>query len=197
MTRASRTTMKILSAEGKMAKKDAKAKRGGKVLRIRDSVELPSHKQAASLDDLDRAILEKHQEDVSFLFSELAEKFDVTVATIRNRIKRLKSSGVMDVILVMNPYKIGYNSFSVIGIRVNPDADLERIVSTLLSMPGVTNLVLVTGRYDIFLHYVCQNMEDFRQFVVNDLRLIPGIASFESFIGLDLYERKFELGIIG
>jgi len=170
---------------------------GGNVLRIRDNSELPSHKQAASLDALDRAILEMHQHDVSFLFSELAEQFDVTVATIRNRIKRLKASGVMDVILVMNPYKIGYNSFSVIGIRVQTEADLDTIVQTLLELPGVTNLVLVTGRYDIFVHYVCQNMEEFRRFVVEELRQIPGIASFESFIGLDLYERKFELGIIG
>lgn len=167
------------------------------VLRIRDSADLPIHKQAASLDDLDRAILEMHQDDVSFLYAELAEEFDVTVATIRNRIKRLKANGVMDVILVMNPYKIGYNSFSVIGVRVNPDADLNGIVNTLLEKPGVTNLILVTGRYDIFIHYVCQNMEDFRRFVVEDLREIPGIASFESFIGLDLFQRKFELGVIG
>ena len=85
--------------------------RANNVLRIRDSADLPRHKQAVSLDDLDRAILEKHQDDVSFLYAELAKKYDVTVATIRNRIKRLKATGVMDVILVMNPYKIGYNSF--------------------------------------------------------------------------------------
>jgi hypothetical protein len=28
-------------------------------------------------------------------------------------------------------------------------------------------------------------------------RKIPGIANIESFIGLDLPERKFELGVIG
>jgi len=40
-------------------------------------------------------------------------------------------------------------------------------------------------------------MEEYRQFVVERLRKIPGIATIESFMGLDLYERKFELGVIG
>jgi DNA-binding Lrp family transcriptional regulator len=167
-----------------------------KLLRIRADIELPSHKVAVSIDDLDRDILEMHQADVFFSYSDLAEKWDVTVATIRNRIKRLKASGVMDVILVMNPYKIGFDTFAIIGIKLETGADPEDIVSSLLSIPGVTNVVMVTGRYDLFLHYVCQNMDGYRQFIVDQLRKITGIADIESFIGLDLYERKFELGVI-
>lgn len=166
------------------------------LLRIRANAELPSHKIAASLDDLDRDILEMHQKDVFFSYADLAEKWEVTVATIRNRIKRLKASGVMDVILVMNPYKIGYNTFAIIGIKLETGADLDKVVSALLSIPGVTNLVMVAGRYDFFIQYVCQNMEEYRQFVAEQLRKIHGISNVESYLGLDLYERKFELGII-
>lgn len=169
---------------------------GEKLLRIRADSDLPSHKTAASLDDLDRDILEMHQKDVFFSYVDLAEKWQVTGATIRNRIKRLKASGVMDVILVMNPYKIGFNTFAIIGIKLETGANPENIVSSLLSIPGVTNVVMVAGRYDFFLHYVCKNMDEYRQFVAEQLRIISGIANVESFIGLDLYERKFELGVI-
>ena len=137
-----------------------------------------------------------HQKDVFFSYVELAEKCDVTVATIRNRIKRLKASGVMDVILLMNPYKIGYHTFAIIGIKLETGAGLDKVVSALLSIPGVTNVVMVAGRYDFFIHYVCKNMEEYRQFVAEQLRKIPGISNVESFLGLDLYERKFELGVI-
>jgi DNA-binding Lrp family transcriptional regulator len=167
------------------------------LLRIRSRTDLPSHKMAASLDDLDREIIEMHQKDVLFSYSELAAKWNVTSATIRNRIKRLKSSGVMDLILVLNPFKVGYNTFAVIGIKLEIGADQEVVASTLLSIPGVTNLVMVAGRYDFFVHYVCQNMEEYRRFVADHLRKVPGIANVESFLGLDLYERKFELGVIG
>lgn len=81
-----------------------------------------SHQVAASLDDLDRDILEMHQKDVFFSYADLAEKWEVTVATIRNRIKRLKASGVMDVLLVVNPYKIGSNTFAIIGIKLETGA---------------------------------------------------------------------------
>ena len=109
----------------------------------------------------------------------------------------MKTSGVMDLILVINPYKIGYNAFVIIGIKLGTGASVDKVVSALLSMPGITNVVMVTGRYDFFVHYVCRNMEEYRQFVVKKLRNIKGIASVESFVGLDLYERKFELGVIG
>lgn len=166
------------------------------LLRIRTTTELPSHKTVASLDDLDRDILEMHQKDVFFSYAELAEKWNVTVATIRNRIKRLKAAGVMDVLLVMNPYKIGYNTFTVVGIKLDTDAKVEKVVSKLLSFPGVTKVMMVAGRYDFFINYVCQNMEEYRQFVTEKLRKIPGIANIENFIGLDLYKRKFDLGVI-
>ena len=70
------------------------------------------------------------------------------------------------------------------------------MTSELFAIPGITNVVMVAGRYDFFVHYVCRNMEEYRQFVER-FRKIPGIANIEDFIGLDLYERKFELGVIG
>jgi Lrp/AsnC family transcriptional regulator for asnA, asnC and gidA len=167
------------------------------VFRIRTSEDLPDHKALAALDDLDREILEMHQQDVFFSYSELADRLGVTGATIRNRIKRMKAAGVMDVILVMNPFKIGYTTFAIVGVRLETGAEPDRIASTLLAIPGVVNVVMVAGRYDFFVHYVCRNTEEYRSFVVCDLRRIPGISTVESFIGLDLYERKFELGVIG
>jgi DNA-binding Lrp family transcriptional regulator len=166
------------------------------LLRIRSNAELPSHKMAASLDDLDREIIEMHQKDVFFSYADLAEKWSVTPATIRNRIKRMKISGVMDVILVLNPFKIGYNTFAIIGIKLEIGANPDEVISILCAIPGVTNLVFVAGRYDFFIQYVCQNMEEYRLFVAKNLRKVPGIANIESFLGLDLYERKFELGVI-
>jgi Lrp/AsnC family transcriptional regulator for asnA, asnC and gidA len=168
-----------------------------KVFRIRAEENLPENKVIAPLDDLDREILEIHQQDVFFSYNDFAQKWGVTPATIRNRVKRLKNLGVMDVILAMNPYKIGYTTFAIIGIRLEPGVDADEIAMTLLSLSGVTNVVLVAGRYDFFVDYICRNTEEYRKFIVESLRRIPGISTVESFIGLELYERKFELAVIG
>jgi len=86
---------------------------------------------------------------------------------------------------------------AIMGIRLETGANPDEVTSELLAIPGITNVVMVAGRYDFFVHYVCRNMEEYRRFVVERFRKIPGIANIEGFIGLDLYERKFEVGVIG
>ena len=51
-----------------------RVRRGNQVLRIRADDDLPDYKRAVSLDDLDRAILEAHQEDAFCSYRELAEE---------------------------------------------------------------------------------------------------------------------------
>lgn len=147
------------------------------------------------MDDLDRYILELQQKDIFFSHSDLAASWGVTTDTIGNRIKRLRKLGVMDVIQVLNPYKIGYKTFAIIAVRLEADADADEIANTLLTIAGVINVVLVVGRYDLIIEYVCQNIEVYRRFVISQLRKTPGILSTESFLGLDLYERRFQLGV--
>lgn len=166
------------------------------VLCIKVAQKLPEHKMVVNLDNLDRAIIEAHQEDVFFLYNELAEKWGVTAATIRNRIKKLKALGVMDIILILNPYKVGYDTIALIGIKVGAGASPTDVINALQAIPGVVSLFMVTGRFDIFVQYVCPNLEEYRIFVSQQLRDIPGIATFESFIGLDLFTRKFTLGAV-
>ena len=174
-----------------------KRRKRKQVLRISPDGNLPEYKRAASLDDLDRAILEAHQEDVFCSYREVAEERGVTEATIYNRVRRLKASGVMDLVLVMNPYKIGYNAFTIIGIKLRSEVRPEEAVSALLAIPGVSSAVMVTGRFDLFVWYLCRDLEEYRLFATEKLRDVPGVDAFESFVGLDLYEPKFQLGVIG
>lgn len=102
----------------------------------------------------------------------------------------------MDIILVMNPYKVGYKTFATIGITLGRGSDVDAIETTLQRFPGVVGLVMVSGRYDFLVEYVCQDLEEYRKFITYKLKKVSGITNAESFIGLDLYERKFELGII-
>jgi Lrp/AsnC family transcriptional regulator for asnA, asnC and gidA len=151
---------------------------------------------AADLDDLDRALIEAQQEDPFFSFNEMAEKFGVTNATVRNRIKRLKASGVIDVVTLINPYKVGYETFAMIGVKIKADASPKLFVETLKDIEGVSAITMVAGSFDFFITYVCRNLEEYQRFITDELRNIPEIASFECFIGLDLYERKFIVGLI-
>ena len=140
--------------------------------------------------------LRPQQEDPFFSYTDLAEQWGVTAATVRNRIKRLKINGVIDVVMVINPYKIGYETFAMIGIKLQANASPLHLIERLQSTLGVAGITMVAGNYDLFVVYVCRNLEEYRQFINDELRSIKEIASFESFIGLDLFERKFLVGVV-
>ena len=169
----------------------------GGVLRIRDAMKPGDNKKPISLDDLDRDIIEMHQKDLTFSYAQLAAKWGVTVATIRNRIKRLKAAGVMEIILVLNPKMVGFETFVVIGVRLAPGTDMDGAIKRIMAVPGVTNVIMVAGRYDLFVHCFCQDIEAYKQLIGNRLRKIPAIQSAESFIGIGFYGRKFEVGVAG
>ncbi|MDR3576140.1 MAG: Lrp/AsnC family transcriptional regulator [Anaerolineaceae bacterium] len=166
------------------------------VLRLGSVHELPDHKTAVELDDLDRALIETQLEDPFFSYSDFAEKWGITQATIRNRIRRLKTSGVIDVVTVINPYKVGFETFAMIGVRIKAESSPEKFAAALERFEGVSGITMVAGSFDFFITYVCRNMEEYRRFITEQLRNIPEIESLESFIGLDLYERKFLVGLI-
>lgn len=165
------------------------------VLRVGEKSHLPDHKIAVELDNLDRMLIEVQQEDPFFSFNEMAEKWGITSTTVRNRIKRLKTSGVIDVVTVINPYKVGFETYAIIGIKIKVNASPGKLVETLQCVGGVSGITMVAGSFDFFITYVCRNMAEYQRFITDQLRNIPEIASFESFIGLDLYERKFLVGL--
>lgn len=170
---------------------------GGGILHVRSTRQSPDKKKPVSLDDLDRDILEMHQKDITFPYTRLAAKWGVTVATIRNRIKRLKAAGVMEIVLVLNPKKVGFETFAVIGVKLGQGAEMEGTIKRIMAIPGVTNVIMVAGRYDLFVHCFCQDIEAYKQLVGNRLRKIPAIQTTEGFIGIGFYGRKFEVGVIG
>ncbi len=155
-------------------------------------------KQAYPLDDLDGAILEAHQRDTSIGYSELAQAFDVTTATVRNRIRRLKEAGVMDLILAVNPHKLGLQVVALIAIQIDwADPGLDRIVAALRSTPNVVTVMVVTGRYDVFVRYVSADLAGYRRFISEELPNIEGITKFESFIELELDSPRIQIGDLG
>lgn len=175
---------------------ERKQRENNNVLRFGSTSELPDNKTAVELDDLDRALIEIQQEDPFFSFSEMAKKWGVTQATIRNRIKRLKTSGVIDVVTVINPYKVGFEMFAMIGIKLKADASPDSFVETLKNFEGVSGFTMVAGGFDFFVTYFCRNMEEYRRFITEHVRNVPEIEVFESFIGMDLYERRFMVGLV-
>ena len=81
------------------------------------------------MDALDRLILTELSYQCRASFSKLAEKFDVSLTTIKNRVEALVEEGVILRFVVQLPLEIVYASFAVIVLDIRPNTKPEDLAS--------------------------------------------------------------------
>lgn len=86
---------------------------------------------------------------------ELAEKLDVSAATIGNRLSQLREEGILRGIRADVDYeKLGYNCVAITRFKV-PGDSIEEALEKLKSYDRLTDIYEITGNYDILAigHY--------------------------------------------
>jgi Lrp/AsnC family transcriptional regulator for asnA, asnC and gidA len=144
------------------------------------------------LDDVDRAIIEALQVDGRLPYSELGPQVGLSQAAVRQRVKRLLDSGVMQVVAVTDPARLGVGLQALIGITV--DGDLRRVAKKLAGVEEIDYVVVTTGRFDIFAEVVCADTEALLDLVNARIRSIAGVKSTEIFTYLDLVKQTYSWG---
>lgn len=141
-----------------------------------------------NLDNLDTKIIEALQENGRIASTKLASKFSVNEGTIRKRIKKLINSGILSIKGLINPSLIDNKHVIMVGIRVSISKDLVAVAKEIANIPLVYSVVIVTGRYDIFIELFLEPSK-YADFLANELSEIKSITSTESFIGVNCVEK--------
>jgi Lrp/AsnC family transcriptional regulator for asnA, asnC and gidA len=144
------------------------------------------------LDEVDRAIIEALQVDGRLPYSELGPRVGLSQAAVRQRVKRLLDSGVMQVVAVTDPARLGVGLQALVGITV--DGDLRRISKALADVDEIDYVVVTTGRFDIFAEVVCADTAALFDLVNDRIRSIDGVKSTEIFTYLDLVKQTYAWG---
>ncbi|AKZ29432.1 Lrp/AsnC family transcriptional regulator (plasmid) [Ralstonia solanacearum] len=141
----------------------------------------------SSLDDTDRELIGLLRDNARLSIVTLAKKLRVARATVQNRIAKLERDGVI----------VGYT------VRLRPNVDTQRIRAItciavegnrateirrrLTGHPNVVALHTTNGRWDLVAELRTDTLEAFDT-VLNELRLIDGIANTETSILLSTYK---------
>lgn len=105
--------------------------------------------------DLSKKILLELSEDGRQSHRELADKLDVSAATIGNRISKLRDEGVLKGVSADIDYeKLGYTSVAVTRFKV-PGDSIQSALKQMKEYDRLTDIYEVTGNYDILAigHY--------------------------------------------
>jgi Lrp/AsnC family transcriptional regulator for asnA, asnC and gidA len=142
-------------------------------------------------DDLDLKIISALRRNGRQSNSEVARKLGVTEATIRARIQRLTAEGIMQIVALTNPTRIGYEVDVLVSIEVTP-GKLFDVAEELGDFEEVRYLAITTGRYDLQMSALFRDKNELFHFLTERLARVPGVQKYETFHVLRTVKRTYD-----
>lgn len=118
------------------------------------------------IDDADRALLQRLQQDAASRIDDLAEAAGLSVASVQRRLKRLKSAGVIErEVAVLDPAAVGQAMTFVVSVELERERidQLQAFQKTVRAEPQVQQCYYVTGEADFVLICVAPDMNGFKE----------------------------------
>ena len=143
------------------------------------------------LNELETRIIELLREDGRRSNIDVAKQLGVTETTVRKRIRRLISSDAMRVVAIANPYRIGYQIDTLIGIHTEPDK-MMAVSSQLAQMEEVRYVGVTTGTYDLVIAALFRSNDELLQFVTTKLGRVDGVRSTQTSHVLRVLKRTYD-----
>jgi Lrp/AsnC family transcriptional regulator, regulator for asnA, asnC and gidA len=145
----------------------------------------------AALDRSNRQIIEILQRDGRRSFTAIAREVGISEAAVRARVQRLTSEGLLSVVAVTDPLRLGFEVMALIGVQAN--SDLSRVADTVSEWRETSYVVIAAGAYDLLVEIVCEDNQHLLR-VVERLRDVEGVKSTETFMYLALHKMTYGWG---
>jgi Lrp/AsnC family transcriptional regulator for asnA, asnC and gidA len=151
-----------------------------------------SHPGSMAIDGVSKAIIEQLQEDGRRPYAAIGAAVGLSEAAVRQRVSRLVSSGIVQIVAVTDPVQMGFSRQAMIGVRT--EGNLDPIVKQLCDMDEVDYVVVTAGSFDILAEVVCGDDDDLLHLLNEQIRAIEGVRSTESFVYLKLAKQTYTWG---
>ena len=151
------------------------------------------------LDELDKKILALLQENARWTYKEIAQKINLSLTPVHDRIKRLESEGVIEKyvgILNKNKLGMGLTVYSQVTIIRQTKEVSEIFDESIKKLPEVVECNFVSGSFDYLLKIVVPDMESYHNFHQMKLSLIPGVSLINSYFVMLEVKNTTEISII-
>jgi len=135
------------------------------------------------LDEVDLKILTILFKDADITNKELATKIGIAPSTCLERVKRMKSSGIIKGASIdINFKSIGGNIEAIAAIKLQPYSEkiVNELRDDLLQLPEIVSLYHMGGSYDYFIHMSVKDSEHLRNFVFNAITSRDEVTTVET-----------------
>jgi Lrp/AsnC family transcriptional regulator for asnA, asnC and gidA len=142
---------------------------------------------------LDKRIIEHLQQDGRRPFTQIAADLGVSEAAVRARTNRLVERGILQVVGVTDPLKLGFHQQAMIGVRCERDRLLQ-VADAVSVFPEVDYVVITAGTFDLLIEVVCEDNDALLAFLTERLRAVDGVRETETFVYLRMVKQTYQWG---
>lgn len=139
------------------------------------------------LDPTDLEILRILQTDATLTNKEMAFKLNKSIATVHERIKKLKEQGyIKRIVAILDRKKInkGLIAFSQVLLKEHTAETLVKFEKEVAKFSEVMECYQMTGAFDFILRIATNDMDTYHLFLRNKLATLPDISTVQSFFVL-------------
>ena len=153
----------------------------------------PKERPGDQLDDVAKAIIKLLQHDGRRSYAAIGEEVGLSEAAVRQRVRRLVQTGVMQVVAVTDPMQLGFARQAMIGVTVR--GPIDAVADALAELAAVDYVVVTTGSYDLLVEVVAESDEQLLEIISHGVRAIPGVVATETFTYLHLRKQTYAWGV--
>ena len=142
------------------------------------------------VDDLDFKLLIELKKNCQVSIPSLSKKLGVNSSVLYSRINRLiKKKIITKFTIETDDSQLGIGVKALVGINRDPK-DKTSIHKMLMEIPHVVSIYEVTGRFDIVIRIIAEDLEQLHSVIIEKVGNIIGITSTETFVELQKTEKE-------
>ena len=153
---------------------------------------MPAKDSGSTVDPVDKLIIEQLQQDGRRPYTEVAMAVGLSEAAVRQRVKTMLNSGVMQIVAVADPLRSGFPIEVMVALRV--EGDLMKTAEALAAVPEIIYVVVAAGSFDILLEVLCTDHDHLLQLLNEKIRTTPGVTRAEIFTYLRIVKETYSYG---
>lgn len=137
-----------------------------------------------NIDELDVKILNLLQTNAQYTYREIADKVNLSVTPIHDRIKRLEKEGfIQGYTTLLNKRKFGLalTVYCQVTLLKQTKEYSEVFNRAVAELPEILECQFVSGSFDYLLKIITPDMDSFHQFHQEKLSVIEGVSLINSF----------------
>jgi Lrp/AsnC family transcriptional regulator for asnA, asnC and gidA len=150
--------------------------------------------ESVKLDDVDKRIISALQADGRRPYSRIAAELDVSESVVRYRAQRLEQAGVLQVVGIADPLRIGFDRMALIGLKVRPGS-LDDVCAAVTEFPETSYVAALAGSFDAIVEVICRDTAHFTELLTERLHQVDGVLSAESFLVLEIHKMAYGWGV--